>query len=79
MATGSLGPDFVVGEALKLAIPERVEVLTRLWDSLPADSGSVFLGGDLLRELDRRIAHEDAHPDDDISWEEVKSSVPRQP
>lgn len=79
MATGSLGPDFVVGEALKLPVAERVEVLTRLWDSLPEESGAVFFHSELSRELDRRTAYEDAHPDDDFTWEQVKSEVPRQP
>jgi putative addiction module component (TIGR02574 family) len=67
--------DSVVQQALKLPLPERVEVLHRLWDSLPADSGSVFLSEDLLQELDRRTAYEDEHPDDDLTWEEVKAGV----
>jgi putative addiction module component (TIGR02574 family) len=72
-----LGSDSIVTEALKLPVPERVAVLHRLWDSLPAESGSVFLDDGLLAELDARIAYEDAHPTDDFSWEEVKANVPR--
>ncbi|MBI3466022.1 MAG: addiction module protein [Planctomycetes bacterium] len=68
----------VVQQALKLPVPERVEVLHRLWESLPADSGSVFLSEDLLQELDRRAAYEDDHPDDELTWEEVKAGVRRQ-
>ena len=77
MSTNSLGPDFIIREALKLPVPERVEVLHRLWESLPADSGSVFFSGELLSELDRRIADEDVHPDDDFAWDDVKAGVPR--
>ena len=73
-----LGSDSIVTEALKLPVPERVEVLHRLWDSLPAESGSVFLDNGLLAELDARIAYEEAHPNDYFSWEEVKANVPRQ-
>jgi putative addiction module component (TIGR02574 family) len=76
--TDSLGPEFIVQEALKLPMVERVEVLHRLWESLPADCGSVFLSPELCEELDRRVAIEDANPDDEISWEEVKAGVPRQ-
>jgi putative addiction module component (TIGR02574 family) len=74
-----LGPDTIVTEALKLPVPEPVEVLHRLWDSIPAESGSGFLDNGLLAELGARIAYEDAHPNDDFSWEEVKANVPRQP
>ena len=77
MPTESLGPEFIVQEALKLPIPERVEVLHRLWNSLPSESGSVFLSPELCEELDRRVAIEDANPDDEFTWEEVKAGVPR--
>ena len=79
MSTGALGPDFVVQEALKLPVSDRVEVLHRLGDSLPADRGANFLSAELEAELDRRVAHEDAQPNDEFTWEEVKAGVPRQP
>jgi hypothetical protein len=41
------------------------------------DNGSIVLSDDLLLELDRRIAYEDAHPGDEFTWEEVKAGVPR--
>ena len=43
-----LGSDLIVSEALKLPVPDRVDVLHRIWDSLPAESGSVFLDESLL-------------------------------
>ncbi|HUE69873.1 MAG TPA: addiction module protein [Pirellulaceae bacterium] len=79
MSTDALSPSLVVEQALKLPIAERVEVLHRLWDSLPADSGSIFLSPELCAELDRRIAVEDANPDDEFTWDEVKAGVPRKP
>jgi putative addiction module component (TIGR02574 family) len=72
-----LASDTIVTEALKLPVVDRIEVLHRLWDSLPAESGSVFLNDGLLAELDARTAYADAHPDEDVSWEEVKANVPR--
>lgn len=78
MSSGTLGPDFVVQEALKLPVADRVEVLHRLWNSLPADSGGIFLSTELIDELDRRVAYEDAHPDDELTWDEVKANVQRQ-
>ena len=79
MSTGAIGPEFIIQEALKLPVPDRVEVLHRVWDSLPADSGSIFLSAELCAELDRRITVEDASPDDEFTWDEVKAGVPRQP
>ena len=79
MSTGALGTDFVVEQALKLPVPDRVEVLHRVWDSLPADSGSIFLSAELCAELDRRISVEDANPNDEFTGEEVKAGAPRQP
>ncbi|MEX2026351.1 MAG: hypothetical protein WEH44_03605 [Pirellulaceae bacterium] len=79
MSTDALGPDFVVEQALKLPVPDRVEVLHRVWASLPADSGSIFFSAELCDEIDRRVAIEDANPDDEFTWDEVKADVPRQP
>ena len=79
MSTGALGPDFVVQEALKLPIADRVEVLHRLWNSLPPDSGASFFSAELIAELERRLAFEDAHPDDELTWDQVKAGVPRHP
>ncbi len=72
-----LGSDTIIEAALALPLPDRLEVLTRLWDSMPAESGSTFLDQETLAELDRRIAYEDANPDDYVSWVEVKANVPR--
>jgi putative addiction module component (TIGR02574 family) len=77
VATSSFGPDFLVAEALKLPVAQRVEMLHRLWESLPEDSGDIFVSDELIQELNRRIAYEDAHPDEGFSWEEVKNGVPR--
>lgn len=79
MPTGAIGPEFIIQEALKLPISDRVEVLHRVWESLPTDSGSVFLSAELCAELDRRITVEDANPDAEFTWEEVRAGVPRRP
>jgi putative addiction module component (TIGR02574 family) len=74
----SSAADFVVQEALKLPVPERVDVLNRLWQSLPPDSGAALLSEEVLEEIERRVAYEDAHPDEEeLTWEQVKAAVPR--
>jgi putative addiction module component (TIGR02574 family) len=77
MAASPTG-ELLIQQALSLPVPDRVEVLQRLWDSLPADSGDPFLSPALVAELERRVAHEDAHPQEDLTWDDVKAGVPRQ-
>ena len=40
-----LGSDTIVAEALKLPVADRVEVLHRLWDSLPRVANAVLFCG----------------------------------
>jgi len=56
----------------RLSVEERLVLVEELWDSI-ADATPLT---DAQRaELDRRLADHEAHPDDVVSWEEVKSSI----
>ena len=61
----------------RLDVEERLSLIGELWDSI-ADSATVPLTPAQQTELDRRIADHQAHPDDVVSWEEVKSSINEQ-
>ena len=57
-----------------LALPEeeRRAIADILYESVPDDTSSPSeLTDELKAELDRRIAHLDAHPEDLIPWEHV--------
>ncbi len=55
----------------KLPRDERLALVQALWDSIAADGPHLTDGQ--RAELDRRIADDDANPDDGIPWEQVKA------
>ena len=55
----------------KLPRDERLALVHALWDSIAADGP--HLTESQRAELDRRIAEDDANPDDAIPWEQVKA------
>jgi len=65
---GSLGLD-------RLPQSDRLALAQALWDSVAAESLNPELSDDLRQELRRRVAEDDAHPDDVIPWEEVKAGA----
>ena len=56
----------------QLSVEERLALVEELWDSIAA---ATPLTDAQPAELDRRLADHEAHPDDVVSWEEVKSSI----
>ena len=66
--TKSLGIDELPRET-------RIALVQEIWDSIAAESNSGLLSEAQRKELDRRIAEDDAHPDDVIPWEIVKAKA----
>ncbi len=56
----------------RLSVEERLALVEELWDSIAA---ATPLTDAQRAELDRRLADHESHPDDVVSWEEVKSSI----
>lgn len=59
----------------RLPLEERLALVEEIWDSIAADAGALPLTDAQRRELDQRIAEDDAHPEDVTSWEQVKAST----
>jgi putative addiction module component (TIGR02574 family) len=59
----------------RLSIEERLALVEELWDSIAQDRAAVPLTDAQCAELDRRLAEHEAHPDDVVSWEDVKASI----
>ena len=59
----------------QLSVEERLALVEELWDSIAEDSAAVPLTDAQRAELDRRVADHEAHPEDVVSWEDVKTSV----
>ena len=60
-----------------LPIEDRLRIANDLWDSVENDSPKRELSDALKSELDRRIADDDANPDEAMPWGEVKKRLYR--
>jgi len=56
----------------RLPRSDRLELVQDLWGSIAAE-GPPALTEAQRRELERRVAEDDANPDDVIPWEQVKA------
>jgi putative addiction module component (TIGR02574 family) len=55
-----------------LSIEDRIRLVEAVWDEIGADRVCPNLSEAQKRELDRRVADDDANPDDVIPWETIK-------
>ena len=68
MTEKSLGID-------RLNVDERLALVEEIWATICADAIKFPLTEAQREELDRRVADDDAFPDDVVPWDEVKASV----
>ncbi len=59
----------------RLSVEERLALVEELWDSIAEDRAVVPLSDAQRAELDRRFAEHAAHPNDVVSWEDIKASI----
>jgi putative addiction module component (TIGR02574 family) len=59
----------------RLSMEERIVLVQQIWDSIAADPAAVPLTDAQRQELERRVAADDANPDDVVSWERVKADA----
>lgn len=57
---------------------QRIALVLDIWDTIAAESGQSLLTDAQRRELERRIAEDDASPDDVIPWKRVKEDANRE-
>jgi putative addiction module component (TIGR02574 family) len=66
-----------VKQILKLSVPERIELVEAIWDSIadaPERLGLPVTAAQ-KRELDRRLAEYQKNPGAGRTWEEVRDSL----
>jgi len=63
----------------RLDIDERLALVEEIWASICADEAKFPLTDAQRAELDRRVADDDAFPDDVIPWNDVKRSLRARP
>jgi putative addiction module component (TIGR02574 family) len=61
----------------QLSVPERIQLVEDLWDSVAAETPPLTLTPDEVAELERRLAELDANPESGIPWEQVKADIER--
>jgi putative addiction module component (TIGR02574 family) len=65
-------------ELLRLPVPERLEAIVELWNSLEAGPDLFPLSPEEKAELDRRLGEDEAAgPDAGISWPELRQRLER--
>lgn len=64
-----------VPDILRLSISERLALLDAIWQSLEGEGKELPLSEAQKRELDRRIAEDEAHPEEGISWEALRATL----
>jgi putative addiction module component (TIGR02574 family) len=59
----------------QLTRDQRLELVQEIWDSIAAEQTPPLLNEAQHQELARRLAEDDAAPDDVIPWEQVKAEA----
>lgn len=67
--------EFLLEQALKLPVPERIELMHQISQSLPASTELPPLSDERRAELRRRVKHVEDHPDELLTWDQVESAV----
>lgn len=58
-----------------LTVPQRLELIGQLWDSIPEQGEALEIPDWHREELARRLADADAHPEAGIPWDEAKARL----
>ena len=59
----------------RLSREQRIALVQAIWDTIAAEPGPPLLTEAQRRELERRVAEDDARPDDVVPWEQVKAQT----
>ena len=56
-----------------MSVEERIALVIDIWDSVAIEAGLLPPSASEKVELDRRLAEDDATPDDTVAWETIKA------
>ncbi len=62
-----------------MTVQDRLELIERLWDSIPDGEIASAMPEWHHEELDRRLAAADANPEQGIPWEQVQTRLRSRP
>jgi putative addiction module component (TIGR02574 family) len=64
-----------IAEIRKLSVPERLQLVTEIWDSILDTPELLPVSDELAEELQRRLDAHRASPEDSEPWESVDRKV----
>lgn len=59
----------------KLPIENQLQLVQAIWENIAGNHAMSTITIAQRKELQRRIAEDDASPDDHVSWEQVKANT----
>jgi len=59
----------------QLSTEQKIEYVMDLWDRIGAAADEVPVSDEVLEEVERRIDEHDRHPEDSVTWEELKLKI----
>jgi putative addiction module component (TIGR02574 family) len=59
----------------RLTRDQRIALVQEIWDTIAAEPYQPLLTEAQRRELERRVAEDEAHPDEVVPWEQVKAQA----
>ena len=65
----------VEADILELSVPERIQLVEDIWDSIAELPESVPLTGEQKEELDRRLDAYHQNPDEGSPWDIVRERI----
>ena len=65
----------VLNYALRLSIPERIQLVTDIWDTIALEPEQIPITKAHQDELDRRIVSMRQSPHEIITWEEARRKL----
>lgn len=65
-------PQIAVADVLHLSIPEKIQLVEDLWDSISVHPEQVELTPAIKSELDKRLEKHLQHPDAAFDWDDVR-------
>ena len=63
----------------QLSMPQRLDLIARLWDSIPDSVDALPVPDWQRQEIEKRLAGADAAPEQAIPWEEVRARLREKP
>lgn len=64
-----------IQELRQLPIPERIQLVKELWDSIAEESPAIDLSREQIAELDRRLDALEAQPDSGTPWHIARERI----